>query len=889
MNRHAFIVIGSGLLLILGSSKPVQAQEPVILTGKQGEYPLGLHLEILQDPSRQLTIDSVTSAELEAKFVRSQESVPNFGYSRFAYWVRFRVRNESSSTNNWLVALGYANMHYVDFYRPLPERSGFAATKTGLYRPVSTRELAHPLFVFSLPVPLHTEQTIYLRFENGAAMTLPLAIYSQQAFDAKSRIGHFGLGFFYGILLVMLGYNLFVFLALRDASYLYYVLFLAIIIVGTATFDGLASLYLWPDLTRLIRLTIPLAFGFGAIFFLRFAQSFLQTKSHAPKLHLLLNVLLVIWLLLLLAALFVPYGVVIAPLDLFRALNVLIALVAGIALWRHGHSPTRYFVLSFLGMLGGYLSFTLIRFGFIPSLPFTEQIYKAGVVWQVVLLSLALADRINLLKAETEKANRSLQGSENRLAQYLESMPVGVAVFDLKARVQYFNQRVLQMIGLPKSSEPPKTTLAEGLARFPIYLAGTPQPYPPANLPLTKALQGERATADDIELAVEGRRIPLEVSANPIYDERGNIQSVISVFQDITERKHAEAELKKAFREITQLKDRLQAEADYLQTELKVSYHHAEIVGESAAIKHVLGQVEQVAATGSSVLIFGETGAGKELVARAIHNLSPRQASAMVTVSCATLPSSLVESELFGREKGAYTGAMSRQIGRFEVADGSTIFLDEVGELSLEVQSKLLRVLQEGELERLGSHKTIKVDVRVIAATNRNLAEDVRQGKFREDLFYRLNVFPIQVPPLRERPEDIPLLVWAFITEFSGKMGKQIQLVPKRTMDALQRYHWPGNIRQLRNVIEHAMIISAEATLQVSLPEDPAASKSEVSSLEQVESGHIMQVLEKTHWRIKGRGGAAELLGLKPSTLYFKMRKLGIPSSREKVDILTKG
>jgi transcriptional regulator with GAF, ATPase, and Fis domain len=260
----------------------------------------------------------------------------------------------------------------------------------------------------------------------------------------------------------------------------------------------------------------------------------------------------------------------------------------------------------------------------------------------------------------------------------------------------------------------------------------------------------------------------------------------------------------------------------------------------------------------------------------------------MVKVNCATLPPPLVENELFGREKGAYTGAMARQIGRFEVADGSTIFLDEISELSPEVQSKLLRVLQDGEFERLGNPKTIKVDVRVIAATNRDLAAEVSTGRFREDLFYRLNVFPITAPPLRERSEDIPLLVWAFIKEFSVKMGKQIQLVPKKTMEALQHYHWPGNIRQLRNVIEHAMIISAGETLQVQLPEPSAARMSEATTLEEVETEHITQILEKTNWRIRGRNGAAELLGLNPGTLYSKMRKLGIPHHHQKVDISTK-
>ena len=297
----------------------------------------------------------------------------------------------------------------------------------------------------------------------------------------------------------------------------------------------------------------------------------------------------------------------------------------------------------------------------------------------------------------------------------------------------------------------------------------------------------------------------------------------------------------------------------------------------------MLRQVEQVAPTDSSVLICGETGTGKELIAQAIHRLGPRKSRVMVKVNCAALPSGLVESELFGREKGAFTGALTRQVGRFEVADGSSVFLDEVGELSLEVQSKLLQVLQEGEFERLGSPRTIKVNVRVIAATNRDLAEDIRKGRFREDLYYRLNVFPIRVPALRERPEDIPLLVWAFLEEFCSRMGKKITQVSRKTMEALQRHPWPGNVRQLRNVIEHGAIIATGHTLIVPMLDDiPMEGALPGQSLAETEREHIMKTLERTGWRIKGAKGAAEILGIKPSTLYTRMQKLGIPGRRQK-------
>jgi transcriptional regulator with GAF, ATPase, and Fis domain len=276
------------------------------------------------------------------------------------------------------------------------------------------------------------------------------------------------------------------------------------------------------------------------------------------------------------------------------------------------------------------------------------------------------------------------------------------------------------------------------------------------------------------------------------------------------------------------------------------------------------------------VLVRGETGSGKELVAQAIHRQSPRRSQLMIKVNCAALPSGLVESELFGREKGAYTGAMTRQIGRFEVADGSTLFLDEIGELSLEVQAKLLRVLETGEFERLGSPKTIKVDVRVIAATHRDLAEDIRKGRFREDLYYRLNVFPIRVPPLRERAEDIPLLVWTFLGELSSRMGKKITQVPRKTMEALQRHPWPGNVRELRNVIEHGAILTTGDTLRVPLLDDVVPVGAPTPTLADSERELILRALEGTRWRIKGPKGAAAALGLNPSTLYSRMKKLGI-------------
>lgn len=335
-------------------------------------------------------------------------------------------------------------------------------------------------------------------------------------------------------------------------------------------------------------------------------------------------------------------------------------------------------------------------------------------------------------------------------------------------------------------------------------------------------------------------------------------------------------ELQGAYEEIKQLKDQLQQENLYLREQIELHYKHEDIVGTSKGLKNVLVQIEQVAVTNSTVLLLGETGTGKEVLARAVHNLSGRKNRTMVKMNCAALPSTLVESELFGHEKGAFTGAIAQKMGRFEVASGSTLFLDEIGELPLALQAKLLRVLQEQQFERLGSSKTIEVDVRIIAATNQNLHNAVQEGRFREDLYYRLNVFPVQIPPLRDRAEDIPLLVWNFVKEFEQTVGRTIENIPKKSMDALQRYPWPGNIRELRNVIERAMILSQEGVLQIQLPTIKEAPTTTTMTLEAFERQHILSVLEKTGWRVRGQNGASEVLGLKPSTLESRMKKLGI-------------
>jgi formate hydrogenlyase transcriptional activator len=336
-----------------------------------------------------------------------------------------------------------------------------------------------------------------------------------------------------------------------------------------------------------------------------------------------------------------------------------------------------------------------------------------------------------------------------------------------------------------------------------------------------------------------------------------------------------------AYREIAELKEKLNEEKLYLEHEIRSEHNFEEIVGDSVPLKRVLAQVEIVSPTDSTVLIQGETGTGKELIARAIHSLSSRRSRTFVKLNCAAIPTGLLESELFGHEKGAFTGAINSRVGRFELASRGTVFLDEVGEIPLELQPKLLRVLQEREFERLGSSRTLKTDARLIAATNRDLAALAGEHKFRQDLFYRLNVFPIAVPPLRDRREDIPMLVRHFAQTFARRMNKPIETIPTETMDALMRYDWPGNIRELQNLIERAVILSSGDTLVVPLGALAARSASApaldpVDTLEQADRRHILAALERSNWIIAGPNGAAARLGIKRSTLQFRMRKLGI-------------
>ena len=473
---------------------------------------------------------------------------------------------------------------------------------------------------------------------------------------------------------------------------------------------------------------------------------------------------------------------------------------------------------------------------------------------------------------EAEDLRDALRRSESWFRAFFEDAPAGTLVASPDGLLLSVNQRMSAITGV-EEEELVGRSLADlahledndAVAEM-IAAVGESQRAP-------RAAEHRLLTASG-----EHRWVILGLTAHSV-GERG-VDALLGLVIDIDGRKRGEEELRDAYEKIAELTKRLERENQYLRLEADLEYHHDEIIGRGPLTTKLLRQVEQVAGTRSTVLLLGETGTGKEVVARAIHNVSSRSDRAMVKINCAALPPSLIEQELFGREKGAFTGADTRQAGRFEVADGSTLFLDEVGEMPIELQPKLLRVLQEQEFERIGGTTTLKVDVRVIGATNRDLAQLVREGRFREDLYYRLNVFPITVSPLRERREDIPLLVQAFVKEFAASMDRRIETIPARAMKALERHKWPGNVRELRNVIERAVILSPGPRLEVDIPEMVLSRDEEPSALDVVQRAHIIRVLDRTDWRVRGRGGAAELLELKPTTLESKMLRLGISRPR---------
>jgi PAS domain S-box-containing protein len=511
---------------------------------------------------------------------------------------------------------------------------------------------------------------------------------------------------------------------------------------------------------------------------------------------------------------------------------------------------------------------------------------KDGTSFQVEYVSTPIRDEAGDLagavvtfrdisrRVEAETTVRRLQ-REN--ASILESAGEGIYGLDCQGHTTFVNPAASEMLGWKPEEllDKPQHAIIHHS-----HVDGTP--YPVVECPIYAAFHDGAVHRVDSEVfwRKDGTSLPVEYVSTPIRDEDGKLTGAVVSFMDITVRKQQQEALERALTEVQELTDRLQEENLYLQQEVQLNHDFEEVIGTSDALRKTLSRVEQVAGTDATVLLTGETGVGKELFARAIHHLSPRSERTLVKVNCAALPSTLIESELFGHEKGAFTGATALRTGRFELAHGGTIFLDEIGELPLELQAKLLRVLQEGELERIGGSRTIAVDVRVIAATNRDLTKAVWAGDFRDDLYYRINVFPVEVAPLRDRKEDIPQLVTHFVRKYAARLGKQITHIPNHTQVALQRYDWPGNIRELENIIERGMILSTDGSLPIDEALDMRAPEPAVApdrrSLAEVERDHILGVLEQTNWQIEGADGAAAILGLHPNTLRSRMKKARI-------------
>jgi formate hydrogenlyase transcriptional activator len=459
-----------------------------------------------------------------------------------------------------------------------------------------------------------------------------------------------------------------------------------------------------------------------------------------------------------------------------------------------------------------------------------------------------------------KRADAVLQSSEQRFQTIADQAPVMIWISGRDNRSTWFNRQWLEFVGHTLEEE---VRVGRTASVHPEDLASCVEVYETsfdARRPFTMEYRLHRCDGEWRWILDNG---------SPNF-AGGEFAGYVGTCLDVTEQKEA-------LQEVVRLRDELQIENVTLKREVRERRGFDTIVGESEAIRSVLAEVERVAATDATVLLLGETGTGKELFATRIHELSGRRSRTMVRINCAAIPSTLIESELFGRERGAFTGALARQVGRFELADHSTIFLDEIGDLPLEVQVKLLRVLEERQIERLGSPRAIRVDARIIAATHRDLASRVSEGTFREDLFYRLNVFPIHIPPLRERVEDIPLLVWRFVVDISKALGKRIETIPQQNMQALLQYPWPGNVRELRNVVERSMILAKGPRLTMEVPTaTPARTAGRSSKLVDVEKEHIRGILESTTWRIRGAGGAAERLGLPPTTLETRIAKLGL-------------
>jgi signal transduction histidine kinase len=566
------ILIFSGAALAQSNSP--EKPEPVVLTDEQARYPLGLYLEILEDPNGKLTIDQVSSPEFDSKFNPSQVETPNYGFTNSVVWVRLHVRNETLHTEHWLLEQGFANMHYVDLYTPLPDGRGYSVKQTGVLRPVTTRDVPYPRIVFNLEIPPASQKTYYLRFQSEASMTLLLTLWAEAAFLKSSLQEQILMGIYYGILIGLLCYNLFLLFSLREASYLYFVIFLLALFFEEVTSDGYLMLYMARWYYYLSEQFYPMVVILTVASIVLFSDTFLELKLRFPKYHSVNRLIMAIWVALAVLSLFVNYHNMALLLVPFAILSLVWTVAAGIISWRGGYRSARFFLLAWLGMLTGIIWVFFVRSGFLPSSLISENGYRAGIAWMAVCWSFALADRINLLKAETENANRNLQDSEHRLSQILDSLPLGVVLYGRDQRPKYINRRTIEILSDPARGIKPDLaagrTLREAIPYFSLKAAGSEQEYSFEHFPVFDALQGNPAAADDVEMLRGEELVALEIQSSPVLDSDGNVESAVVAIQDITARKRVEAELEGYRRRLEQLVEQRTEEMSAINERLTI-------------------------------------------------------------------------------------------------------------------------------------------------------------------------------------------------------------------------------------------------------------------------------------------------------------------------------
>ena len=567
----AVIVVLGLYLPALTQPSDTPPQDFLTLTDEQGEYPLGRYLDILEDPGGELTIEQVTSPEYAARFVRSQEDIPNYGYTDTVYWLRLQLRNETSTIDKWLLETAFPNLNYVDLYIP-SDGGGFVKKESGALRPFDTRDVPYHHVILILPLTSQAAQTFYMRIASGSSMTLAFNLWAPIAF-AENKIADMLLtGMFYGALLIVLGYHLFLLFSLREMNYLYFDLFILSSILFFATYEGLADQYLWPGLSqeKLYFIVITMALFF--ITALKFSDVFLEQKQRSPRFHLIFYILIGLWGLTIVIVPFFDFGFMAQITSYGLLVTPVFVALAGAYSWKQGYLPARYYLISWLGFTLGIITIELVRMGVIASTAVTEKSYQIGLIWLALLSSLALADRIRMLKAQAEEANRLLHGSENRLKQILEGLPLGVVVYGKDFKPSYVNQRAVEILSNPskgiQAGISAGRTLGQAMQYFAFHVAGSDQKYPVEDLPVSRALQGHAASADNIEADLVDRHVPLEIWASPIKDDLGNVNTAVAAFQDITARKKAEAELYEYRNHLEILVEQRTAELNYLNDQL---------------------------------------------------------------------------------------------------------------------------------------------------------------------------------------------------------------------------------------------------------------------------------------------------------------------------------